>query len=438
MQEEEDLKKEIEFQERLITTINYSNNNDNNVPPVLIEIWQPKIWKVCLNNSQAELIKSLYSCWNINTAQSVIRRVFFLLNSDTTIPPFPDYNMIRSDPKIGSYGMWLINHVLANELCRLSPTWIILPSDYWNFDSIANKFSIELASIAGTISGMKSKLDESLQSKNIIDKDLVTYQKFLKNTRKYIMDISEKRATKHDTDKLERIPFISQGKKIDVKIKTKQLLIHNLQDKITTANVLIATGNLNGAAELFVVKPDNNIDTNTKTTIDTSDKTTITSPSQKNKLKNTKNNSSDEIVVVEVSYDYATVHSFITDAQDEIDRITNEILELQSIRKEGENAIRLFDWQCQRTTRMLKDLAAGHFETMVDVQAIAIRENTRLKKSENKTNGEIRRIRSILRYQNSINNFVTGNFKNITLYIFIMYKVICIHITLYLFIYHYI
>ena len=97
-----------------------------------------------------------YQLLLLSTSQSIISRILPLLSTDTSIRQFPPYSsLLRRDVKTGGVGYWLINHVLSNRVCYQSPTWYILPEDYWSMENIQHRFGLELAYIDASITGIK-------------------------------------------------------------------------------------------------------------------------------------------------------------------------------------------------------------------------------------------------------------------------------------------
>jgi len=130
----------------------------------------------------------------LSTSQSLISRVLCLLSTDPTIGSFPSYHTLRHDDHTNGVGYWLLNHVLSNRPCLLSPTWCppVLPPDYWSIDKVQNRFSIELVYIDASIVGMKGNLKGRAKMNDEIDGKVSTYQMYLKQTRRSILDISHK------------------------------------------------------------------------------------------------------------------------------------------------------------------------------------------------------------------------------------------------------
>lgn len=100
-------------------------------------------------------MKMKYQLQLLYSSQNTISRVLPLLSTDATIGLFPPYSTLRRDVKTRGVGYWLINHVLSNRLCYLSPTWQVLPEDYWSIENIQHRFELELAYVDASITGMK-------------------------------------------------------------------------------------------------------------------------------------------------------------------------------------------------------------------------------------------------------------------------------------------
>ncbi|KAJ1444140.1 hypothetical protein B484DRAFT_414159, partial [Ochromonadaceae sp. CCMP2298] len=67
--------------------------------------------------------------------------------------------------------------------------------------------------------------------------------------------------------------------------------------------------------------------------------------------------------------------------------------------------VQMYDWQCQRTTRMLRDVAEDRFHTMVQVQQIAVREAHRLRDTEASEQAHRLRRRNLQKYTSILMGF---------------------------------
>lgn len=112
--------------------------------------------------------------------------------------------------------------------------------------------------------------------------------------------------------------------------------------------------------------------------------------------------------LVSVVYDFKTVYALMDAATTEIESLKALIGEQNARRKEAENSVRMYDWQCQRTSRMLRDLAETRFQTMVDVQLIAVREAKRLDNTQDHQDAQSVRYKRMKRYTRQLVDFLEG------------------------------
>jgi hypothetical protein len=266
----------------------------------------------------------------------------------------------------------------------------VLPKDYWSFRIVRERVNVEIAVTDATVEAIRSRLMANHSSHHAIDNDISMFQKFLKQTRKEILKIAEKRARKAEADAMERAPFVARIKKCDVRIKGAEKAIEVIRDKLRRAEVQVAAGNANGAAEIFIPPKDD------------------ASVSSKGGKKGANRKGSAKEPAAEQVYDFKTVYELMNAATEEITRLEGVIADQQALRKEGENQVRMCDWQCQRTSRMLRDLAENRFQTMVDVQLVAVREAKRLEGTEEVADVQSQRYKGMKKYLHTLTAFLEG------------------------------
>lgn len=344
--------------------------------PVYLEVWSRAGWR-----DRAPVREAIQRTM-IAFMRGSIRRVVDVLQADKTIGKI-NYASARQVYK--GIGPWLVNHVLANVSCRRSATWYVLPKDYWSFRIVRERVNLELAMTDATLSGIKGRVGQNHSETYHIANDISSYQKFLKTARKEILKIAEKRASKSDADAAERAPYMANIKKTDVKIRGAEKAIEEIREKLRRADVQVATGNLNGAAEVFIPPEEPPVETK---------------PGKKNKK-----NESEKAVI---QYDFKAVYALMDAANQEIQRLQDVIAEQNTKKKESENVMRMYDWQCQKTSRMLRDLAENRFQVMVDVQAIAVREAKHLESTEDMVATHTSRYKAMKRYHRQLMDFLEG------------------------------
>ena len=366
MGEESDLRQENDF---LTRVANFKH-------AVYLEVFQRLNWREQLSTRES------VQHGMVASMRGTIKRVLDLLQADKTINKI-DFAHARQ--KFQGIGQFLVNHALANVACRRSPTWYVLPRDYWSFRVVRDRVNTEIALTDAAVSGIRSQLGSNHSSHYDINSDIAKYQKFLKQTRKEILTIAEKRAAKHGVDESERAPFVTTVKKCDVRIKGAEKAIEVIKDKLRRAEVQVAAGNATGAAEIFVPPP-------------------VEAEDEKAKKKGKKKEPEAPAVV----YNFKAVYALIDAANQEIESLKAVVAEQSVKKKEGENSVRMYDWQCQRTSRMLRDLAEARFQTMVDVQLIAVREAKRLEKTEEWQDLQLTRYKGMKRYARQLTDFLQG------------------------------
>lgn len=321
--------------------------------------------------------------------RSTIRRVMGVLQADKTIGKV-DIATMRAGA--GGLGPWLVNHALSSVPCRRSPTWYVLPKDYWAFRIVCERVNVEIAVTDATLEAIKARLGANHSENHAITGDISMYQKFLKQTRREILKIAEKRAVKADADSEERAPFLANVKKCDVKIKGAEKAIEVIREKLRRVDVQLAAGNPTGAAEVFI-PPEDPSEATTK----------------KGGAKKVGRGAKETVSTKSVrTYDFKTVYELIEAAKQEIASLEQTITEQGAAKKEAENKVRMYDWQCQRTSRLMRDLAESRFQTMVDVQLIAVREAKRLEGTEDLADTQTTRYKSVRRYLHMLTDFLEG------------------------------
>lgn len=318
----------------------------------------------------------------ISAMRSTIRRVMDVLQADKTIGKI-DYAVARSH--MAGLGPYIVNHALSTVACRRSATWYVLPKDYWSFRVVRERVNVEIAVTDATVSAIKARLNNNHRQNHAITNDISSYQKFLKQTRKEILKIAEKRASKSDADTQERAPFVANIKRCDTKIKGAEKAIEVIKEKLRRAEVQIAAGNLTGAAEVFIPPED---------------------PSETGK-KGKKGKAGKEGESTK-TYDAKTVYGMVDAGNQELARLDEVVAEQRLVKKECENQVRMYDWQCQRTSQMLRDLAEGRFQTMIDVQLVAVREAKRLEDTEDVADTQSTRYKAMKRYFRNLTDFLEG------------------------------
>lgn len=366
MGEESELRQENDFLTRV----------SNFKHAVYVEIYQRLNWRE-QNPVRENVQKGM-----ITAMRGTIKRVMDVLQADKTISKI-DFALARQ--KFKGIGQYLINHALANVACRRSPTWYVLPRDYWSFRIVRDRVNTEIALTDATVCGIRAHLGNNHSSHYDINSDLARYQKFLKQTRKEILTIAEKRAAKHGVDETERAPFVTSIKKCDTRIRGAEKAIEVIKDKLRRAEVQVASGNATAAAEIFIPPP-------------------VVSEDEKAKKKGKKKEPEAPAVV----YNFKAVYALIDAANQEIESLKTTIAEQSAKKKDGENSVRMYDWQCQRTSRMLRDLAETRFQTMIDVQLIAVREAKRLEQTEEGQDVQLTRYKAMKRYARQLNDFLQG------------------------------
>lgn len=318
--------------------------------------------------------------------RGTLRRVMAVLQADKTIGKL-DLATARS--RYRGIGQYLVNHALSHLACRRSPTWYVLPKDYWSFRTVRERVHLELAVTDATITAIKSRLSANHSATHSITNDISMYQKFLKQTRKEFMKIAEKRTHKAEADAEERAPFLARMKKCDIRTKGAQQAIESIREKLRRAEVQVATGNLTGAAEVFIPPEDPTVASNKK-------------DGKKGK------GDAGKAEAPAVVYNYKAVHALMEAATQEIQRLEDSISEQAAVRQQCEKEVRMYDWQCQRTSRMLRDLAEGRFQMMIDVQQVAVREAKHLDSTEDTAEVQTMRYKSMRRYYNHLMGFLEG------------------------------
>lgn len=361
--EQHDLQHEVDF---IARTSRYKYQ-------VYAEVWQRPNWR-----EQAS-VRSNITHNMVIAMRSTIKRIMDLFQADKTIGAV-DYVNVKS--KFNNIGAYLVNHVLANIACRRSSTWYVLPRDYWSFRVVRERVNVEVALADATVHSIRTQLNTDHHDNYHINNDISKYQKFLKQTRKEILVIAEKRANKSSADTDERAPFVGNIKKCDTKIRSAEKAIEVIRDKLRRAEFQVAAGNATGAGEIFIPP------------------VVVVEETKKNKK------AAPEAAVV--TYDFKTVYALIDAANTEIESLKSIVAEQSARKKEGENSVRMYDWQCQRTSRMLRDLAETRFQTMIDVQLVAVREAKRLDSTQDHQDAQSVRYKQMKRYARHLTDFLEG------------------------------
>ena len=372
MAEEGDLLAEAEFEQR--TKVFKT--------PIYGEVWQPITWRDRRDVRAAER----HRC--TEELRRTLKRVVQALQKDHHIGPI---NLAKSRSEHGGIGMWLVDHMLSDPRKRVSRTWVVVPRDYWSFRAVKERLSLELAGIDGLIQELKSKLGEHKAANRAIEGGISMYQKFLKANRKEILTIAQKRAQKDEQDRSERGPLYSRIRKTESKIKASIKAVQALQSKVNLAEVLMEQDKLKEVAQLFAKPPPPEDPEEAK--------------KNKNKKKAAAAEGDDETTV----YSVAMADDLIVQAKEEIDLLQDFRLDLEGKKINLEQTLRNYDWQCARTSRMLRDLAQDRFQNMVEVQQMVVRESNRLDDSEEGRDvGRLRR-KYLVRYLKKLTDFVESD-----------------------------
>jgi len=208
--EQSDLHHEVDFMTR----------TSHHKHPVYIEVYQRPNWR-----EMSDVRAAIQQCMTV-CVRSSIKRVIDVLQADKTIGTI-DYTSVRN--KHNSIGAYIVNHVLANVPCRRSSTWYVLPKEYWSFKTVRERVNVEIALADATVHSIRIQLNTDHHDHYYINNDISKFQKFLKQTRKEILTIAEKRANKSSADVEERAPFVGSIKKCDVKIKGAEKAIEAIR-----------------------------------------------------------------------------------------------------------------------------------------------------------------------------------------------------------------
>lgn len=267
-------------------------------------------------------------------------------------------------------GMYLIDQTLLYYNQGISPVWNLLPRDYWKFKLVRDRITRECTRMNAVAAGLESQYRHQKTKNMDTDDSVERYQKFLKKTRKEIVEIAEKQQGMYTEDEGVKSMKLKTLKIAEGKLAALKAQIKSQKEKFRFVDMLFTQNNFEAIEDMLKPKEDPNAEAE-KSGKKTAKKEEVSRPSAETSLK------------------------YINDLEGRIKQLEGTIPLAESKIAQAKQDLNEFESVRRRMGRLLKSLAEERFNFMVDVQELMIRTSSQLDKGEDEQD----RLRKYRKFQ---------------------------------------
>lgn len=366
MQEEQDLVDEDAFQLRVSTTKSI----------VYGETYLPQCWhtdpETC-QTFQNRLLKEMKRC---------LVRILQVVQQEEAFQPM-QYQEIKRE--FNGLGMYLIEKTLERYNVGIPLLWMPLPADYWKFKHVRDRVLYECHRMQAVMAGIQTASKGARSQNHALDDDIEKYQKFLKQSRKQIIQVAEKQRSLHEEEAEVHAGKVQALKKAEQKLVGLKQNIKARKEKLRLAEVWMSQCNFSAIDELLRPKVVEEVEETAK---------------GKNKKK-------EEALVT-----FDSVSALIGEAKENLTGLENSIPAVEYKIQLAKADLREFEFRQRRLQKTLKAFAEERFNFMVDVQQLMLRTSKTLDSCEDAYENAQRQRRFTVKYTNQLQYFFDDQITN--------------------------
>ena len=302
-------------------------------------------------------------------AANIPRRVLALMKSEG----MEDQGPIDLTTSSGCLASWIIKSAVAKPLFLDALIWSWLPPEWWELNLLQRRTKLELVFVttAKDIIKRKMALDETIK-KDIFENRL-DLQDFLKDVRKHILKIGDKRREKIAHDLEEKSGIKHKVVRAERKIKEAQQELRHIKEVIVKVEGMLNNNNLSAAFTLLEV------DVRSEEL-----EAAVADPEVAGKALRFR-----AFKLVEMK-------------EAEIPTAEANIVELVEKKRLAETDVKMFDRLCMRGHTWLKNMAEGEFNVMLDSQNMVMRMARDEKKIQHSGVTDMRTLSGMRRHGNAV------------------------------------
>jgi hypothetical protein len=174
------------------------------------------------------------------------------------------YHPFHLKDEYNGIGMYLIDQTLLYYNQGISPVWNLLPRDYWKFKLVRDRITRECTRMNAVAAGLESQYRHQKTKNMDTDDSVERYQKFLKKTRKEIVEIAEKQQGMYTEDEGVKSMKLKTLKTAEGKLTALKAQIKSQKEKFRFVDMLFTQNNFEAIEDMLKPKEDPNAEAEKK------------------------------------------------------------------------------------------------------------------------------------------------------------------------------